>query len=219
VPKFQLCVAAIAGLASLAAAQPAEPVVGPATLLQPLDAGTADVGSLSTSLLVTQPDLRVGSDFEHVYRANNGSLFRVQGGLVATFPQSEYVPTRNGEQAVIPAGTVFSIGPPVDFKPGRHGRPESFGPDAAPMNQSAPTDGCVSRSLSVPLARPLSSPMAIGPVAVPVAQRTLATTQTAVVPASEPRGDRMLDVSNEYYRRYRLAQISAKYGPGGRDDR
>lgn len=205
----------VAGVAAVVSARPADPAIGPATLRQPLEEGMADVGELARSLLVTPQDLRIGSDFEHVYQADNGKFFRQQGGLIATFSRSEYVATRTGAMPVVPAGTVFSIGQPVEFKPTKRSHPEPIDQDAAPMNRSAPTDGLVSRSVSVPVSRAVSSPLPIGPIAAPVTQRTLATTEGAVTAPNEPKQDRKLDVSNEYYRRYRLQQISTKYGSAG----
>lgn len=182
-----------------------------------MDAGTVDVGSLSASLLVVQPDLRVGSDWEHVYRNDDGSFYRVQGGLVATFPHSEYVQTRRGEQAVIPAGTVFSFGAPLDLSPSDRVGPGEMVVGVTPTNGPARVGGALSQSVSRRVSSPVEGLMTPLPLARPIEPRPVEAEPSSEAASQAEAGDRKLDVSNEYYRRYRLQQISGKYGPKGED--
>jgi hypothetical protein len=83
----------------------------------PLDQSRADVGPLSSSLREMQPELRLPTGFQNVYRVpgHDDLLMRMDGGLIAVFPRSTYVRTgKHGSRAVIPPGTVFHIGPPID---------------------------------------------------------------------------------------------------------
>lgn len=98
----------------------------------PVEQGVADLGPLSQSLRVEQPDLRAPAGFDQVYRLHSpsGESFyaRIGGGVVAVFPRSVYVPTRRGLLADIPPGTVFYIGglPPVyNDQPGISALPPS----------------------------------------------------------------------------------------------
>lgn len=94
-----------------------------------VDQGVADRNPLSASERVVPLDLRQPTGFERLFEitgpggrletrgTGGGVFFRVSGALVATFPRSEYVGTPIGERAVIPAGTVFSIGGPRPWMP------------------------------------------------------------------------------------------------------
>ena len=94
-----------------------------------VDQTIGDVDPLGTSLRVVdfEVDLRQDIDFRYVYTVPGqpGRLMRRQGGLVAIFDRSEYLPTWFGPLAVVPANTVFHIGGPPEparaeiFAPGR----------------------------------------------------------------------------------------------------
>jgi len=101
--SFSIAGLVAAGVAPLATAQ---------TELREIDPASARAGGLSGSLRSVQPDFRAPSAFDRVYRLmsggkNTSTLARSQGGLVATFPESQY--TGSG---AIPAGTIFHIGTP-----------------------------------------------------------------------------------------------------------
>lgn len=90
--------------ASAQTADPAEPRLMDLRLEQRVE----DVGPLGRSLRVAPADLRSPTGFEGVYRVpgREGTLMRISGGIIATFPRSEY----RGDTRPIPAGTVFHIG-------------------------------------------------------------------------------------------------------------
>lgn len=115
--------------------------------LIPVDPRYDDLNPIRTSLRVIQPDPRVPTGFEQVYRlrtapnARPGSpdqFARVSGALTAVFPHSEYRRTKRGVQAQIPAGTVYYIGalPGASAfnsvspqpRPSPSGAPERIGP-------------------------------------------------------------------------------------------
>jgi hypothetical protein len=102
-------------LAPAAIAQYEQPYGLPIDRLTPVEQGVGDVGALSTSLRQVNLGLGVPSGFEQVYRAPGRSnmLMRIEGGLMAVFPESVYVPNADGGSlAAIPAGTTFYIGMP-----------------------------------------------------------------------------------------------------------
>jgi len=81
--------------------------------LQPVDPTVEDTGPLSISLRELQVDLRGPVGFEHIYRVpghEDDLYMRVDGGLLAVFPQSVYTDTRWGPVPIIPNNTVFYIG-------------------------------------------------------------------------------------------------------------
>jgi hypothetical protein len=175
----------------------------------PVEQGVGDVGVLSTSLRQAPADLRVASDFERVYRGDDGMLFRQDGALVASFPESEYVQTRRGTQTVIPAGTVFSIGPPMralwEARRARSGAPMVRPGEivATPLGQA----------MAVPAGQPMGI-VATQPAAVlasdgaPVAPQAVAGGDQG---DAQPAADRRFDVSDEYYRKQRLKQIASRH--------
>lgn len=172
----------------------------------PVEQGVGDVGALSTSLRQAPADLRVASDFERVYRGDDGMLFRQDGALVASFPESEYVPTRRGTQTVIPAGTVFSIGPPMrvlwEARRARAGTPMVRPGEivATPLGQT----------MAVPTSQPMGV-VATQPAAVLASDGApLAPDAGAAQRDATPTADRRFDVSDEYYRKQRLKQIAAR---------
>lgn len=92
------------------------PATQPQPLQKPIDPGVADVNPLSASFRDMRVDLRQPTGFDNVYRVpgRNDLLMRSSGALYAVFPQSAYAQTARGPVPIIPAGTVFSIGPPPD---------------------------------------------------------------------------------------------------------
>jgi len=80
--------------------------------LQPVDEGTVDTDPLRTSLRLVPFSPSDPYSFDQLWRDDSGLFFRVEGNIYAVFPQSEYVPTGNGNYALIPADTKFYIGPP-----------------------------------------------------------------------------------------------------------
>ena len=82
----------------------------------------SDRGPLDASLRWIPSGLRLPTAYDQVYRREGGGFWRANGGLVATFNQSVYLPTRGGMSADIPASTIFVIGGvPMGAEPG-HGR-------------------------------------------------------------------------------------------------
>ena len=84
-------------------------------LLRPIDATVEDINPLSSSLREMHSDLRQPIGFQNVYHVpgRDDLLMRVNGGIYAVFPESEYTVNRKGKTVpVIPAGTVFYIGLP-----------------------------------------------------------------------------------------------------------
>ncbi len=110
-----------------ASAEPTHPWEVRHTILQPVDAGRADLNELSTSNFVTAVDLRLPTRFERVYRlsdvlkrgsnwntspelANRQDGFvRFSGGVAAVFSFSRYTNTSRGRVSEIPDGTVFRL--------------------------------------------------------------------------------------------------------------
>lgn len=150
---------AIAGVASFgvpgesATAQSASP-----TLFQRVDAGRADTGPLSTSIIQLPEDLRVPTGFEYVYRnpRDESSLIRVSGGLVAEFPRSQYDTGRGGLVPVVPPGTVFRIGLPGEWNWDNSGRDTPVRRSFNSIDRSVPAvgapappqpDGSIDRSM------------------------------------------------------------------------
>lgn len=106
-----VAVLCVAWMASSAQGQSAPPG------LVRLDAGREDTGPIATSSRLLPADLRAPTGFEHVYRGADDSLMRISGGLVATFPRSQYAGSQSGPIPLIPAGTVFRIGLGSAFDP------------------------------------------------------------------------------------------------------
>ena len=107
-PSRSLALATLLLLAAAAAAQELD-----VRALTPVDPTVEDTGPLSVSLRELQVDLRGPVGFEHIYRVpgHEDELYmRVDGGLLAIFPQSIYSDTRWGPVPIIPNNTVFYIG-------------------------------------------------------------------------------------------------------------
>lgn len=95
-------------LSFAALAQPAE-----RSQIQRVEAGVADVGPIRVSSRELPVDLLVPTGFEHVYRSigDSQTLMRINGAIVAEFPRSQYDASPWGPLPVVPAGTIFRIGP------------------------------------------------------------------------------------------------------------
>ncbi len=92
----------------------------------PIDPGTEDVSNLWTGSRQMPVDLRTPLNFDKVYRvegdlsrlgvlgvsAQQGQAMyaRASGGMIAIFPRSEYVRTKQGTVPVVPANTTFLLG-------------------------------------------------------------------------------------------------------------
>ena len=90
----------------------AAPVIGQDNPLKPVEQSVEDVSQLSTSFRYIEPGLLQPSGFDQVYRYSGRTDFfvRIDGATHAVFPRSTYVPSRQGDIATIPPGTVFYIG-------------------------------------------------------------------------------------------------------------
>ena len=90
--------------------------------LQAVEPSIGDRGPLDLSLRWIDPGLRLPFGYDQVYMGRDGGFWRADGGLVARFEQSTYLPSRYGMIPDIPASTVFVIGGvPLGGEPG-HGR-------------------------------------------------------------------------------------------------
>lgn len=126
------CVALIA-MAGVAHAQ-VDPRSRGAESLQPVEAGSVDSSPLAGSMQIMPIDLRQPTGFDQVYRVDtgHGSAFaRMDGGLRAVFPRSEYGLGPNGVEAQIPAGTTWVIGDTPTWYADRFGM-IATAPDAGP---------------------------------------------------------------------------------------
>jgi len=102
-------VAGIVGVCTLLiGARPA--FAQPTVPYEEVDPGRADASALNDSLRLVPIDLRTPTGFDRVFRLPTvvgGAVFaRMDGGLTAVFPRSEYDPGG----PVIPAGTTWYIG-------------------------------------------------------------------------------------------------------------
>jgi hypothetical protein len=84
--------------------------------LERVEQGFEDVSPLARSLLRAAPEFRAPSGYDAVYRVpgSDGLLMRQNGAVRALFDRSEYRQTRFGAEAMVPAGTIYSIGEPSD---------------------------------------------------------------------------------------------------------
>ncbi len=90
--------------------------------LQAVEESIGDRGALDQSLRWVPSGLQLPAGYAQVYARSGGGFFRADGGLVATFDRSIYVPTPYGPMPDIPASTLFVIGGvPMGAEPG-HGR-------------------------------------------------------------------------------------------------
>ncbi len=127
--------------------------------LTPVDERVGDVGgSLSTSLRQIDPGLAVPSGFEQVYRVpgHNDLLMRIEGGVMAVFPESVYSASANGSVPVVPPNTTFYIGLPqmealLQYADAANSRPSTGDPRLDLKIAQTP------RVYDVPTARPPAS--------------------------------------------------------------
>lgn len=150
-----------------------------------VDQTIADVDPLATSLRVVdfEVDLRQDIDFQHVYTVPGqpGMLMRRQGGLVAIFDRSDYVPTWFGPVPIIPANTVFHIGGPPEAATGEISAPGRLDPRVQGL---VPATAAALRADEASAVRPA---------------------------VSRDRGEmRRADLADEPYRRHRLREITAR---------
>jgi len=93
--------------------------------LKPIEQGVEDENQLRSSLRKQLIDMRAPSNWDRVYRVNQGlelypgakrngsQLVRASGALMAVFRESTYRPVAPGVAlATIPAGTVWVLGDP-----------------------------------------------------------------------------------------------------------
>lgn len=81
--------------------------------LRPVEAGSVDSSPLAGEMRLIPIDMRLPTGFDQVYELpqQNGSMFtRIDGGLRAVFPRSEYILGYSGVEASVPAGTTWIIG-------------------------------------------------------------------------------------------------------------
>ncbi|UCD74246.1 MAG: hypothetical protein JSV91_10695 [Phycisphaerales bacterium] len=97
--------------------------------LGPIEQGVGDVGPLSESLRVLNPDLQQPVDFAGVYHLPGRPdwLMRASGGLYAVFQRSVYLRSDAGGVPIIPNDTVFYIGrASLAGVPGPQAEPATF---------------------------------------------------------------------------------------------
>lgn len=201
----------------------------PPTPLTPVHQGVSDIGPLSTSFLVQSPDLRVATDFDKVYRVpgSDKHLMRIDGALAAVFPESEYISTRNGIYAVIPAGTVWTIGVPTAPANSKKSNTENAPNNSANVGigiRSSDDEDDLSPRFALTPAANRGQPIDLSlserlTDLLPPESATLtaheATLNTDGVEASAPQTSRPsnFDLSSEFYRQLRLREITERYRP------
>lgn len=184
--------------------------------LRPVDQAVADRGPLDGALRTIEFGLQMPSGYRQVFARPGGGFMRADGGLVATFPQSIYVPTRQGMLPDVPASTVFVIGGvPMGVEPG-HGRilpvnPLDLGEGPLPMDADRPMPGAP--GASPPTASPLGQATRLGygpgyriPVKADGARRRAETRADRGAKAVRWRSCRFLE--DEAYRREQLRRIA-----------
>jgi len=85
---------------------------------EPVDQRVADVDLLAESFQAVEPGLGEPQGFDRVYLApsdlfGDDRFARINGALIATFPRSIYAGSPYGPIPLVPAGTVYWIGPPL----------------------------------------------------------------------------------------------------------
>jgi hypothetical protein len=78
--------------------------------------------------------MRMATNFERLYQLDskprpfggpsNDYYMRMSGGVMAVFPRSTYVETKEGVRATVPPGAVFSLGGNLDHMLGEQDQPE-----------------------------------------------------------------------------------------------
>jgi len=166
-----ISLALVCSVAGLAAAQQDE------YIQRPIDQGYADVNPLQTSIKVQQIDLRRPTGFSDVFLVPGSDhlLSRSDGALTAVFPQSSYVSTREGVRAIVPAGTLFVIGPiPSELDAASSPRREhlySADRSAGRMRLDTPID--LLNVGPMPVSVDAGSQYSIGPVRTEPVERTI----------------------------------------------
>ena len=156
--------------------------------LVPIDQGFTDLDPLAQSLVLLPPDLRVDSGFERLYAdpSDPSRLYRIDNGLRASFPRSEYQATRFGAVPLIPAGVEFFIGPEAPWLEAR-----AAGAGGAGESRSVST-----RIEPLSLASPTTRVTPTAPGATGLAMRESAVTRA--------------DLGDEAYRSRRLRAVAAR---------
>lgn len=220
--------AALAIGAAAAVAQPApRPTSIPGVVKPPntiLEKGYEDIGPLAESLRLDPVDLRVDAEFEEV-RPVPGStdlLMRQSGGLYAAFPRSEYDITQKGQVVVlIPAGTVFFIGPvPDEYLAHVRGGTSGIGDQHTPYTvpSRGPTGVVVSTMIPPSIESPPALVAARADHREPVARVQLARLIEGATPGDDaaqatPSGTApppLFTLDSEAFRRVRLRQIALR---------
>lgn len=137
---------------TLAVALGQDPFGDPAALrLERVEQGFEDVSPLAISLQQPGPEFRAPVGWDAVYRVpgSDGLLMRQSGAVRAVFDRSEYAATRFGQEALVPAGTIYAIGEPdealLQSLAGRTGRSLVSGGEQSPL---PPSDLRVSNRLT-----------------------------------------------------------------------
>ena len=144
--------------AALAGAQPL-PSDPAALRLERVEQGFEDISPLARSLQWYEPEYRQPSGYDTVYRVPgaDGLLMRQNGAVQAIFDRSEYLPTRFGDQALVPAGTVFAIGEPsaelLESLSGRVAATRSLARPAGPLADPRATASTLRVSNRIPSER------------------------------------------------------------------
>ncbi|MBY0262378.1 MAG: hypothetical protein K2Q20_08540 [Phycisphaerales bacterium] len=174
-------------LAALATAAAPAQTRRPAPTLTPVEQNVGDLGPLTTSLRTPPADLRTPMEFDRVYRVPGSSrginipqalspaggqdgsrLARVSGGITAVFPSSDYMQTKkSGIVPVVPAGTVFYIGPIPQAAPPQTRRISPFAVDTLAVLASD------TRSAPAPILWEAELKPAPAPLPTPVGRRHL----------------------------------------------
>ncbi|MHC4247124.1 MAG: hypothetical protein ACYSUU_10020 [Planctomycetota bacterium] len=185
--------------------------------LRPVDQAVADRSPLDGGLRTVEFGLQMPSGYRQVFSRPGGGFMRADGGLVATFPQSIYVATRQGMLPDIPASTVFVIGGvPMGAEPG-HGRILPLNP--LDLGQGPPPPGVdpgapeSSRAATAPIATPLGRLTRFGygpgyrmPAKADGSRRSAASARAGGGSEADPGSCRFLD--DEGYRRDQLQRIA-----------
>jgi len=212
---------------TLSAQTSLRPVPAPLT---PVHQGVSDIGPLSTSFLVQSPDLRVATDFDKVYRVpgSDKHLMRIDGALAAVFPESEYISTREGIYAVIPAGTVWTIGVPTapanpkkstaqnapNNSPNINIGIRSSGSDQDDLSPRFALTPAANRGQPVDLAISERLTDLLPPQSATVtAHQAPVNTSSEKAAAPDKGRPTSFDLSSEFYRQLRLREITERYRP------
>jgi len=188
--------------------------------LQSLDQGTDDIGPLGQSFLLQPIELRTETLFDNIFRIDDGTgrLVRRAGALNAVFSQSDYVqitPRRGSPYTipVVPAGTVYYIGDPIEV-------------DLAQNPDITPTGHTTEQLMSVPLRKNMVAPrsqrllgrsLALGEQFVLLAPDSPSPAELASIEHAPPtpieaehRVGRDDVMTNEKYRKSRINELTRR---------